>query len=490
MAGIGFRLRALSEQDSLLAPVASIGHAALIAAGPWLFTVTALGLISVLAAADTSASVIDGFRIVVIYAFAVSLVTTSSIVLVATRLAGDAIFTRDFGRVQPLFVAALLCAAGLTAVVALAFYGAIFALPPSTAIAASTCTTLVGMIWVALAFCGAVHHYKGISFAFLAGLGIAIGATLAAARLSSGWDGMIWAFNGGLIVVLTGLTNRVLATFPEPSNDTAAALEELVSGALRHAALAVSGVLGALAIWIDKWVMWTAPERIVHELGLIHMPLYDSAMFTAYLTIIPALALFVTHVETAFLDAYRRYYAAIRNHATLQQIEGLGDELKRLVMSALGRITGVQAVLSIVVVLAAPTIVEATGLWFQQVGILRLGAVGALFQFVFFASTALLLFFDRHARFLALQATFLVLQAGLAILTLELGPPYYGYGHLAACVVSAAIALAVLERTMEDLTFITFVRTNAKRRQPEVPAFVKRLLQQSPPRPTGNGESQ
>jgi uncharacterized membrane protein len=37
MAGIGFSLRSLGDADNLLAPMASIGHAAVIAAGPWLF---------------------------------------------------------------------------------------------------------------------------------------------------------------------------------------------------------------------------------------------------------------------------------------------------------------------------------------------------------------------------------------------------------------------------------------------------------------------
>jgi uncharacterized membrane protein len=489
MAGIGFRLRALSEQDNLLAPVASIGHSTMIAAGPWLFTVTALGLISALADGFTPAPVVDGFRIVVIYSFAVSLVVTSPIVLVATRMAGDAIFTREFGRIQPLFFAGLLGAAAATSVVSLALYGALFSLPPTTVIAASSCTTLVGMIWVALAFCGAVHDYKGITLAFLVGLGIAVGTTLAAVKLASGWDGMIWAFNAGLIVVLAGLTSRVLATFPDPTADIADAMDDLLAGMLRHRALAVSGLVGALAIWIDKWVMWHAPERIVHELGLVHMPLYDSAMFTAYLTVIPAMALFVTHVETTFLDCYRRYYSAIRNHATLLQIEGLGEELKRVVLTSLGRITGIQAALCLAVVMGAPAIVQATGLWFQQVGILRLGAVGALFQFLFFAATALLLFFDRPGRFLALQTTFLVLQSGLAYLTLELGQPYYGYGHLAACVICAALALAVLERTMEDLTYITFVLANARSRQSESPRFMKRLLQPTRLRASSDGAS-
>jgi uncharacterized membrane protein len=129
-----------------------------------------------------------------------------------------------------------------------------------------------------------------------------------------------------------------------------------------------------------------------------------------------------------------------------------------------GQIALLQAALCLAVVFAAPTIVEATGLLFRQVGILRLGAAGALFQFLFFAATSLLVFFERHREFLALQMVFLVLQGSFAMISLELGPAYYGYGYLAACVLSAALALAFLERCMEELVFVTFVLSNAKRR--------------------------
>ena len=43
MAGIGFALRRLSRHDTLTAGLLSHAHAAAVSAGPWLFTVVALG---------------------------------------------------------------------------------------------------------------------------------------------------------------------------------------------------------------------------------------------------------------------------------------------------------------------------------------------------------------------------------------------------------------------------------------------------------------
>ena len=53
MAGIGFELRKLLQRDTLAAPVAALGHAAVIAAGPWIFTILALVLISTLSGVQT-----------------------------------------------------------------------------------------------------------------------------------------------------------------------------------------------------------------------------------------------------------------------------------------------------------------------------------------------------------------------------------------------------------------------------------------------------
>ena len=47
MAGIGFELRKLSRQETLSSVVRAGSHAAVIAAGPWLFTIASLAVISV-----------------------------------------------------------------------------------------------------------------------------------------------------------------------------------------------------------------------------------------------------------------------------------------------------------------------------------------------------------------------------------------------------------------------------------------------------------
>ena len=85
MAGIGFQLRKLAGQDTISSVVAAAGHAAVIAAGPWLFTILALATITLLTEEIAGRATVATFRVVVIYAFGVSLVLTAPVTIVATR---------------------------------------------------------------------------------------------------------------------------------------------------------------------------------------------------------------------------------------------------------------------------------------------------------------------------------------------------------------------------------------------------------------------
>ena len=455
MAGIGFQLRRLSDEDNLLAPMASIGHAAIIATGPWIFTVTALQLITSFSSRFIPVETLGGFRLVIIYSFALSLVVTAPVVIVAARMVGDAIYLKAYHRIKPLYVAALLlsgCGAGAVALLVYIMFG----LPLKVAMSGSSCCGLVALIWVGLSFCGAVRDYVTITFGFITGLAVAVVGAVATARSVPEVAAIIYAFDCGLVIIVCTLTSRILTTFPHPMGDPIKPLQALCHGIRRFWLLALGGFISALAIWADKWVVWSGPAGERHALGLFHAPFYDSAMFTACLVAIPALALFVTHIETAFFEKHHAYYKAIRNHATLRQIEQIAAQLSQETFRSISNITLIQAAICCMAVLVAPSLIEVAGLQYRQIGILRFGILGSLFQFVFFASTSLLLFFERYAHFLALQTTFLVLQVVLTAISVRLGPAYYGTGNLIACLSCGLLAAAVLERTLKNLTYNTF----------------------------------
>ena len=76
MAGIGFALKRLSDQDTLASKSIAAGHAILISSGPWVVIMGGLGLLSGLTAPYLGADQTKILNVIVMYGFALSLVIT------------------------------------------------------------------------------------------------------------------------------------------------------------------------------------------------------------------------------------------------------------------------------------------------------------------------------------------------------------------------------------------------------------------------------
>jgi uncharacterized membrane protein len=144
----------------------------------------------------------------------------------------------------------------------------------------------------------------------------------------------------------------------------------------------------------------------------------------------------------------------------LAQIRAHGRRLRDETIASLTGITVPQLVISALVAASAPVVVEVLDMQFRQVGTLRLGVIGAAFQFLFITCSSLTLYFDRRMVFLALQAVFLVLNGGLTWALLPLGQTYLGLGFLAASAISALVAYLALVRTLYRLDYLTFIANN------------------------------
>jgi polysaccharide biosynthesis protein PelG len=183
-------------------------------------------------------------------------------------------------------------------------------------------------------------------------------------------------------------------------------------------------------------------------------------MFVSYLVVVPAYAAFVVHLEVRFFRNYRLFYSSILEHATLAQIQAHGRRLRDETIASLSGITVPQLVICALVALSAPVVVELLDLQYRQVGTLRLGLIGAAFQFLFITCSSLTLYFDRRVVFFLLQAVYLVLNTACTWALIPLGPTYFGLGFLAASAISALIAYLALARTLQRLDYLTFIANN------------------------------
>jgi uncharacterized membrane protein len=66
-------------------------------------------------------------------------------------------------------------------------------------------------------------------------------------------------------------------------------------------------------------------------------------------------------------------------------------------------------------------------------------------------------YLDKRKIVLSLVAAFVVLNAFLTTLTLELNPAYYGYGFAGSLLVVVLASLYLLDRKLESLEYETFM---------------------------------
>lgn len=455
MAGIGFVLEKLMRQDDLTGVIRGIAYAAVIATGPWLITVFSIAAVTLLNHYGTASLEVRTFHSVIIYNFSASLVMTGPIALVTTRFLADRIF---LGRVEPVPATLLTGSAacyGLALLVGIPFYGFVCDLPLSTVLAAIVNLVAICGIWYVGVFLTALRDYRTIFIAFVVGL--TIGA-VSAILLSTpyGTDGMLFGFSLGIVVLVFIAKAKVLAEYPYKFVEPFAVLPYF----RMYWPLALGGAVFNAAIWIDKWIMWFAPDRVVVGGALATHPYYDGAMFLAYLTVVPCLAMFLVSVETAFFRVYQRFYRAIAAHATYAEIENNRRRIIGTLALSSRDIAILQAAVTMLALFLAPTVIELTSSSFQQIGILRFGILGAYFQAMLLFISTLLAYFDLRLPNLFLQSLFLVTNGVFTLVCLEAGFQYYGYGFFAAAVVTSAVGFIMLAHALSRLPYLAFVGSN------------------------------
>ena len=460
MAGIGFAIERLYRGGSLGDRAASFAHASIVAAGPCLLFVLCIWLISATISELEGKTTIASFRALIIYSFALSFVVTAPIALVSARLISDQLHDRRVADIPAIMLVTFGFSAILIVACAVALFGLPLDLEPATVIAAVVNCALIGLIWVACLFASVTRDYTSVTAFFALGTALAVLGVTFGYNLRPDLEIMLWGFNVGLAATLFGLLARVIATFPFAVRASTISLRALACAAGIYWPIALGGLFGAMGAWVDKWVVWFSPYGSQIQYGLLHAPLYDSAMFLSYLVVIPAYAAFIIHLEVKFFRNYRLFYSSILEHATLAQIRAHGARLRDQTIASLSGITVPQLVVCALVALSAPALVDLLDMQFRQVGMLRLGVIGAGFQFLFITCSALTLYFDRRAVFLLLQLVFLVLNGWLTFALLALGPNYLGLGFLAASAISALIAYLALAKTLHRLEYLTFIANN------------------------------
>ncbi len=455
MAGIGFVLRRLAQKETLSGAMQGYLHATVVSTGPWLMTVLAMGIIFFFTVNASYVSDVATFRYIIMYNFCFSAVFCSPFVALSTRYLADCIHAGDLEEAAGMLVGSLTVMSVLLVPIAAAFYFGYTTLPWYDAALAVVQFLLLAATALVAVFLSALKNYRVITYSFLLGLAVAVIATTQLADRFH-LTGMLIGFSAGLVVITASIMAQIFGEYPRVFRH----VFRVVSYGPKYWLVALAAFLYSAGLWIDKWIMWLSPNAFTAPTGFIMYPPYDSAMFLAYLTIVPAMAIFVLNQETQFFEHYLKFYRGILGHRSYKTIQKNHEGVVDAILDTGRAVLLLQAFCCTACVVLAPKIFQALDLSFAGIGMFRYGVLGVTFNVFHLFICIFLSYLDYRKGALLVSVVFVVSNAFFTYVTIKLGYPFYGYGYFLSNIVTFITAAVVLERYVRILPYNTFIANN------------------------------
>jgi uncharacterized membrane protein len=395
------------------------------------------------------------FRISVTYIYAGSLLLGGGFHLGVSRYISDRFYAGQMEDVLPCFMRSAAAILGISFLFS-CFW---FAFSGLNAVQAVSCIAMfqsLSIVWLCMVFLSAAKGYEQIVFGFI--FGHSVGAVLALYGYSLAGVGYALAgYAAGQFILAFWLSLRVFREFPSYNPET----DDILTALRKNWLLIGIGFAFNLGIWIDKIIIWYSPLG-TKVIGWFHCAEnYDTCLFFSYLTIVPAMALFLIRIETSFYRAYSVFFTAVVGGGDLDAIQDGKKKIMSSLWLSVTRLIKTQGAVSLCLVLAAPVIEPYLGIGIANIPTLRFALVAAFLQALLLFILIFFLYFDWHVGAMYLSLLFLMLNAFLTGISIMAGPQYLALGYLLAVLGALIAAIYLFNSGMEYLEFETFSKQSA-----------------------------
>jgi uncharacterized membrane protein len=201
--------------------------------------------------------------------------------------------------------------------------------------------------------------------------------------------------------------------------------------------------------------VWLSNRRMVVAETFLIAPYYDTPVFYAYLSVLPALILFMVSVETSFYQSYKQYYGRILNGFPLQDIETAKHEMYRVLKLEVLFLTQVQLLVTFIFLFIGVRFLPLLGLTQDQINIYMVVVLGSWFLAIIITFFLVLLYFDERKAALSLIGSYALLCFVLTIVcTMTVG--LYGGGMFIASFASTILGIFLLINRLNEIDYTTF----------------------------------
>ncbi|MBL1243087.1 MAG: exopolysaccharide Pel transporter PelG [Sulfurimonas sp.] len=455
MAGIGFELRKILNEDRLLSFAKVYGYSAILSSGPWVISILAIVLVGFINLANLGeVSDVFRFQVVVTYAIALasSLIITGILQLPFTRYVADLIFNHREDEILPSYFGAIFMAWVLGLPIVTPFYIWVFEEQSLLFLIGviSTFLILCG-VWISSILAASLKYYKGVVWAYFISYALIV---LFSYYFGTSIELLLFIFFFGNAILFVILLTLIVKSY----ESTIFMKIDFFLADNFYWTLGIAGLMYNLGAWVDKFIFWYSPSTGHTVIGKLNASIvYDMPIFLAYLSILPGMAIFFYRLESDFAEKYDLYYDAVRRGGTLSTIIGYKNDMVDVIRHSIHEILMIQGILDIILFLTAPKVFEFLHIPQLYLGLLYILTIGAMLQIAFMSVLAILYYLDRKQVAMWLCILFFVGNTVLTLISIDLGPAFFGYGYTVSLLIVFITSLAVIRNEMDRLDYETFM---------------------------------
>lgn len=453
MAGVGFELKKLFQQQGLLNSAKAYAFSSVTTIGPMALCMLLVSFMQIaLMGSDASYAQRELFTATVVYAFIFSVLLTGGITMVLTRFISDRIFDRHYEHLLSSYYGGMVLILPLSGLCGWLFLKGVEA-GVGYKWSAYFFFMELAVMWIQSVHLSALKNYRRIVANFALGVGLSCASAWIVLTFTD-FDPITAALAmidiGFFVVIL--LTTRHFEQFFRYKNSDI--YFRFFSYFRKYPSLLLIGTFFYAGVYIHSFIYWLGDGHVEVADSFRISPFFDLPVFYAYLTVVPSLVTFVVSVETSFYDKFKSYYTLILNGGTLREIAYAKKEMQRVLMREVGFIMEVQLLFSVVSLALGIKLLPLIGFTMEQLDAFEILVLGYYVFIIAFVVMLLLLYYDDRKGVLFLSATLVVLNAVFTQWTMK--HEFDGLGLFIASFITLIAALARLILFARNIDYYTF----------------------------------
>lgn len=162
---------------------------------------------------------------------------------------------------------------------------------------------------------------------------------------------------------------------------------------------------------------------------------------------------FLLLIETNFSDYYNRFNEAIRNGKSLDYIKIAGDQVNTYALNVIYSIVKIQALVIIIMLQFGEKILALLNISILYYNLLYIAVIGTSLQVLLLAIVDILYYMDRRWDVFVISIAYFILNLVFTLLSIYMGPFYYGYGFTLALACVCVLGMYFLNEEFNDLEY-------------------------------------